>query len=100
MYLLLLVLCLPLAAWSQSAQLATVHFSPNQGLPSSEVYDLLQDQKGFLWIATDNGVSRFNGYQFDNFGFGQGLSENVILSLVEDAAGNIWMASIGIVVAL
>ena len=94
MYLLLLVLCLPLAAWSQSAQLATVHFSPNQGLPSSEVYDLLQDQKGFLWIATDNGVSRFNGYQFDNFGFGQGLSENVILSLVEDATGNIWMASI------
>ncbi|TND10496.1 MAG: regulator of cell autolysi [Bacteroidetes bacterium] len=60
------------------------------GLPSSEVYSTLQDKRGYMWFATDAGVSRFDGYRFTNFSTDHGLSENVIFQLLEDREGRIW----------
>jgi len=40
------------------------HYSTEQGLPSVEVYQSLQDSDGYLWFVTDEGVSRFDGYSF------------------------------------
>ena len=37
------------------------------GLPSNSVYDILQDSKGFIWFATDEGISRFDGRYFATF---------------------------------
>lgn len=70
------------------------HFSTNDGLPSSEVHDILQDKEGYLWIATDNGVSRFDGYRFKNFGAKQGLENNVVFHLQEDQQGRVWMQTL------
>jgi ligand-binding sensor domain-containing protein/signal transduction histidine kinase len=70
------------------------NYSTNDGLPSSEVHDILQDQKGYIWIATDNGVSRFDGYKFKNYGAKQGLKNNVVFHLQEDHAGRIWMQTL------
>ncbi len=42
------------------------HFGVDQGVPSSEVYSAFQDSKGYIWFASDAGVSRFNGYEFEN----------------------------------
>ena len=42
-------------------------FSIADGLPSSEIYEVFQDSKGYLWIGTDKGVSRYNGRYFENF---------------------------------
>ncbi|MCB0627333.1 MAG: hypothetical protein KDC43_26305, partial [Saprospiraceae bacterium] len=67
------------------------HFTADDGLPSSEVYDIIQDRQGYLWFSTDNGVSRYNGYVFENFGALQGLTEPVIFYLQEDREGRIWM---------
>ena len=66
-------------------------YTTDHGLPSSEVYSILQDREGFIWISTDNGVSRFNGYEFQNYGFKEGLRENVIFEMQLDASGRIWM---------
>ena len=47
--------------WSQQA--IYTHYGINEGLPSSEVYDCFQDKEGYIWFATDRGISRYNGYE-------------------------------------
>lgn len=69
------------------------NYSTNEGLSSPEVHDIIQDQNGYLWIATDNGVCRYDGYTFTNFGAKEGLRNNVIFHLREDQEGKIWMQS-------
>ena len=69
-----------------------VHYTTDNGLPSSEVYDILQDSKGYMWFATDNGVSRFDGYKFHNYTLKDGLLSRVIFDMFEDYKGRIWFA--------
>jgi len=61
-----------------------------EGLPSPEVYQVIQDKKGFIWFATDNGVVRFDGGDFEIFNSQHGLSDPVVFGLHEDAVGRIW----------
>jgi ligand-binding sensor domain-containing protein len=70
------------------------HFTTEDGLPSSECYQVLQDKKGFIWIATDHGVSRYNGSRFENFTTRNGLPENSVLRMYEDESGKLWVASL------
>lgn len=69
------------------------HFGVEQGLPSSEVYDVLQDHNGFIWIATDRGVSKYDGYSFRNYSTADGLTDNTVFLLTEDPSGKIWCAT-------
>jgi two-component sensor histidine kinase len=39
----------------------------NSGLPANEISDVVKDESGYIWIATSKGVSRFDGYHFENF---------------------------------
>jgi ligand-binding sensor domain-containing protein len=66
------------------------HFTTADGLPSSEVYHVFQDSKGYIWFATDNGVSKYNGYEFENFHTNDGLATNSISEVYEDYKGRIW----------
>lgn len=68
-------------------------FTTNEGLPSNHVYDMVEDHKGFLWIATDNGVSRFDGKYFQNFSVKNGLPSNDVLQILCDDDGTIWINS-------
>lgn len=61
-----------------------------EGLPSSEVYDVFQDSHGFLWFATDNGVTRFDGNNFQNYHVKDGLTDPVVFSFFEDYKKRIW----------
>ena len=54
-------------------------YTIENGLPQSVVENIYQDQKGFLWIATQDGISRFNGYEFENF-FSDPFDSTSILS--------------------
>ena len=75
------------------AQLPFRHYSTNEGLPSSETYSAFQDSKGYIWIATDMGVSRFDGYNFKNYSTADGLADNTIFKFYEDNKGRIWFYS-------
>ncbi|MEL7249618.1 MAG: histidine kinase [Bacteroidota bacterium] len=88
---LMFLLCISSSVFSQDPYPILRHFDARDGLPSSEIYDIIQDRQGYIWISTDNGVSRFNGYQFENFGPEQGLSDPVVFHLFEDHRGWIWM---------
>ncbi|MCB0650232.1 MAG: histidine kinase [Saprospiraceae bacterium] len=71
------------------------HYTTDDGLPSSEVYYILQDRDGYIWISTDNGVSRFDGYDFRNYGVKDGLLENVIFEMKLDSLERVWMQAMG-----
>lgn len=66
------------------------HYSINEGLPSSETYMAMQDRKGYIWIASDLGVSRFDGYNFTVYTTAEGLTDNTVFSFHEDPKGRIW----------
>lgn len=56
-------------SWAQpSNQQVSRILSAKDGLTSNQVYDILQDKQGYLWFASSNGLSRYDGYAFFNYG--------------------------------
>ncbi len=82
---------MPFCINAQQPHPAFRNYTTDDGLPSSETYSILQDEQGYIWISTDNGVSRFDGYAFRNFGVKDGLLENTIFHLRLDTKGRVWM---------
>ncbi|MFD0862736.1 histidine kinase [Sungkyunkwania multivorans] len=66
-------------------------FTIDNGLPSNTVYDVIQDEQGFIWLATDNGVSKFDGKSFSNYALEDGLPDNEILYFFKDSKQRIWL---------
>jgi ligand-binding sensor domain-containing protein/signal transduction histidine kinase len=60
------------------------NYSATDGLLSSRVNYMMQDSRGFIWIATDKGVSRFDGQHFKNFTSADGLESNECFRIAED----------------
>lgn len=65
-----------------------------QGLSQGMIFDLLQDKEGFIWVATKNGLNRYDGYNFKVFANdpynANSLSSNTVVKLFEDSKGRIW----------
>lgn len=57
------------------------HYTTADGLPSNYIYLATQDEDGYLWIATDNGLSRFDGRNFKNYYAKDGLKGNMITAV-------------------
>jgi ligand-binding sensor domain-containing protein/tRNA A-37 threonylcarbamoyl transferase component Bud32 len=70
-------------------------FGRPDGLASNRIHDLLVDREGILWIATDSGVSRYDGQTFTTYGDADGLDSDWIQALFQDAGGGIWAGSHG-----
>ena len=87
--LLLITITLSAAIWC-NAQEVVRQFTVEDGLPSTEVYFIHQDVKGYMWFCTDRGVSRYNGYEFENFTTRDGLSYNTNFKIFEDEKQNLW----------
>ena len=73
----------------------TVQYNLNMhnGMPSNHVYQTLVDHYGYLWMATPNGVVRYNGYEMKTFNVSNGLPNNDVWDLFEDKKGRIWLSS-------
>lgn len=52
------------AAWAQATAIPTHFYSINEGLSERLVTDITQTRDGFMWIATNDGLNRFDGYEF------------------------------------
>ncbi len=89
-----LLLAIALKGFSQSKpSFSYTQYSVNDGLPSSEVYQSLQDDEGYMWFVTDRGIARFNGREFERFTFEDGLKDVTIFNLFKDEKGRIWFSS-------
>lgn len=65
----------------------------DNGLPSNTIYDITQDDLGYILYATDYGLSKFDGISFKNYTISDGLPGNEILYFYTDSKKRIWMVS-------
>jgi ligand-binding sensor domain-containing protein/signal transduction histidine kinase len=70
-------------------------YTTADGLPHNVINKIFRDSHGFLWFCTDDGLSRFDGYEFINFGIEQGLPSPVVNDLLETREGEYWVATNG-----
>ena len=86
------LLAVTLNCWGQS-QWKVTHYDEDDGLPHNHVTQLTQDDHGFMWFATWNGLCRFDGYEFHTFkpkaGDGCHMSTDRIRDIAYDGKGNI-----------
>ena len=68
---------------------AFINYTSQDGLISNNVFYTMQDSKGYLWVCTDLGISRFNGSTFRNYGIDEGLDGMEIFFCIEDKYGRI-----------
>ncbi len=73
------------------------HLTTGDGLAQSFAAAILQDRRGFMWIGTHNGLSRFDGYRFTTYQHDphnpNSLSGNQVNDLFEDRDGMVWIAT-------
>lgn len=96
-FLLLVMICLSRYVFAQSNHSQFAYLGVENGLPQGTVMAMAQDNKGFLWIGTYEGLSRFDGYEFFTFKHSvkdsSSLPNNIIHDLVVDKSGYIWIAT-------
>lgn len=71
----------------------SIHITEKDGLPDIEFYSVLEDSKGFIWLACDSGLYRFDGKTYTQYTNAEkrGLS---VFQLTEDAKGRVWCTNI------
>lgn len=71
------------------------HYTEDEELPSNEVYSIVQDENYILYMATDKGLVRFDGYSFETLTLRDGLKDNCILRINKDILNKrLWLTSI------
>lgn len=93
---IILLIALSLACRNSSLQQIDFdNYSNKDGLPQNIINDILQDSEGYLWFATQIGVSKFDGTHFTNFNVDDGLISNYVWCMTEDNKGQIWFGTEG-----
>ena len=87
----------PPARWESLAETSFDHFSHADGLSHDYVTALAQDRDGFLWIGTEGGIDRFDGYRFKVYRWdadnADSLPSNFVLTLHIDRQGRLWVGT-------
>ena len=85
---------------TQAQSLDRMHFERfrvEHGLPSNWARDITQDKDGYLWIATEAGLSRYDGYSFKTFSHvrddSTSLSSDTVSEVITDLNGVLWIAT-------
>jgi len=76
-------------------RLAIRTYTTADGLPHDHVLCLVPDSRGFLWLCTAQGLSRFDGRRFVSYGQAHGLRESYVNDFLETRRGEYWVATNG-----
>jgi ligand-binding sensor domain-containing protein/two-component sensor histidine kinase len=91
---LVLLLCLlVLSVNTRSEQLPLKTYTTADGLARDQINRIIRDSRGFIWFATPEGLSRFDGYSFTNYTVNQGLPDRHVNDLLETRGGLYWIAT-------
>ncbi|MBC8051608.1 MAG: response regulator [Sphingobacteriaceae bacterium] len=86
-----------LSAFSQNYNFRFNHLNVSKGLSTSEAKSIVHDSKGFIWVATSNGLNKYNGYNCEVFKHKPNdpasLIDDDTKELFEDSDGNIWVGT-------
>lgn len=82
-----------LAAHIGAEQLPLKLYTTADGLTHESIQEIVRDSHGFLWFCTLDGLSRFDGYRFVNYGVRDGLPHSSVNDLVESRTGAYWLAT-------
>src|SRR5689334_13772324 len=76
-------------------QYAQTHFDARDGLSQNLATAIAQTADGYLWVSSEEGLSRFDGVRFTNFGHGntEGLPTSVCTALTVDSSGTLWVGT-------
>ena len=84
---------------AQPASLSFTHYSAKNGLSQSYIYCLAKDKEGYIWIGTQDGLNRFDGYTFESYyankNISHSLSNNYIWDLKIGQDGHVWIGTNG-----
>lgn len=84
-------------SFSANRQFSLNQFSTEDGLSQGNVYQILKGSDGFIWVVTEDGLNKFDGYEFKVFknipGDSTSISDNVIWCVKEDRDSNIWVGT-------
>lgn len=93
--IIVLSLWVVLGELSAQPEIKRVHYTRQDGLPGNAISDILSDSRGYMWVSTWEGLSRFDGFDFVNYKTGADSNipylHNRIDRIYEDKFGNIWM---------
>ena len=82
---------------AQTNEANFVHLLSENGLYQNTVHSILQDKKGFIWIATEDGLNKYDGYNFTVYKYNpqdsNSISDNFIWTIFEDSKGNLWVGT-------
>ena len=84
--------------WSPVAhaeRLAAKRYTTADGLPGDFIIHMTRDSRGFLWFATRDGLSRFDGVRFTSYGMADGLPTGTINHFLETRGGEYWVSTNG-----
>ncbi len=94
---LIVLMTLTLTTRLYAQELKFEHLSVAEGLSQSAVLCILQDSHGFMWFGTEDGLNKYDGYQFTVYKHDPGnpnsLSNNYIWAIHEDDTGILWVAT-------
>ncbi len=88
-------LLLASAAIARGERLPIKSYTTADGLAHNAVNRIVRDSRGFMWFCTNEGLSRFDGYTFTNYGVEQGLPSALVVDLLETRDGVYWVATAG-----
>src|SRR5258708_35712 len=67
-------------------------YTTADGLARDRIVRIVPDSRGYVWFCTTEGVSRFDGYGFVNYGTEQGLPGRIVNDFLEARDGTYWIA--------
>lgn len=83
--------------YPQSYDIKFNHLTINDGLSLSSIYCIIQDNQGYMWFGTEDGLNRYDGYSFKiyrpDYENSNSLSEKWIKSIFEDSKNNLWIVT-------
>lgn len=71
------------------------NWTTRDGLPQDHIRAIARTADGFLWLATDAGLARFDGFGFKTYGLRDGLGAVAVTSLYEGSDGILWIGTVG-----
>ena len=96
---ILFLILLPLLLHAQPGDIKFERLSLQDGLSQSTVRCIYQDSRGFIWIGTQDGLNRYDGYHFKVYKHdpndSTSMSSSIIYSICEDQEGNLWIGTGG-----